>query len=120
MGRKTFESLPNSKPLPNRYHIVVTRSYDYAAEGAHIASSIENAIKFAQERVSNYPPEVFIIGGGEIYRQTINRVDTIYLTRINKDFDGDTLYPSMPDDFKLVEEIKHEEPVPFSFLTYKK
>ena len=120
MGRKTFESLPGSKPLPNRYHIVITRSYDYAAEGAHIVSSIDDAIKFAGERVGDYPEEIFIIGGGEIYRQTVNLVDTIYLTRINKDFEGDTVYPLVPEDFKLVEESKREEPVSFSFLTYKK
>ena len=119
MGRKTFESLPGSKPLPKRFHIIITRTPGYTAEGVTVVASIDEAIAFAKT-VKDYPEEVFIIGGGEIYKQTVNTVDTIYLTRIHKEIEGDTLYPDVPEDFNLIEESKRTDPVEFSFLTYKK
>ena len=118
MGRKTFESLPN--PLPNRTNIVVTRNTDYHYNGVIVCKSIEEALNHCK---SDSQP--FVIGGGEIYSQTINIVDKIELTRIYKDYEGDAYFPDIPlDKFKLVGEVTHElqgiENIRYSFLTYIK
>ncbi len=119
MGRKTFESVGH--PLPKRLNLVVTRQKDYIAEGAIVFSTIEEAMNFAKTKVDDYDPEIFIIGGGEIYKQSLPLVDTVYLTRIHQDIKGDTLYPQLdPAQFELSHQEDRTEPVPFSFLTYKK
>jgi len=116
MGRKTFESLPN--PLPNRRNIVVTRNKDYSPEGIEVFSSIEDAIDVCREDI-----QPFIIGGGEIYSQTINLVDKIELTRVYKDYQGDAFFPDIPlDKFELTNELVNylddDSSTKYSFLTY--
>ena len=118
MGRKTFESLPN--PLPNRVNIVVTRNTEYKYEGVIICKSIIEALEHSKD-----DSQTFILGGGEIYSQTINIVDKIELTRIFKDYKGDAYFPEIPiKKFKLVNEETHElegvENIKYSFLTYIK
>ena len=117
MGRKTFESLPS--PLPNRRNIVVTRNKDYSAEGIEVFSSIEDALDVCREDL-----QTFIIGGGEIYSQTINVVDKIELTRVYKDYQGDAFFPDIPlDKFKLANESVNyldDDNTKYSFLTYIK
>ena len=118
MGRKTFESLPN--PLPNRVNIVVTRNTEYHNDGVIICKSINEALDHCIE-----DSQTFILGGWEIYSQTINIVDKIELTRIYKDYKGDAYFPEIPiEKFKLINEEKHElegiENIKYSFLTYLK
>ena len=118
MGRKTFESLPF--PLPNRRNIVVTRNKDYSPEGIEVFSSIEDAIDVCREDL-----QPFIIGGGEIYSQTINLVDKIELTRVYKDYQGDAFFPDIPlDKFELTNELVNylddDSNTKYSFLTYIK
>ena len=118
MGRKTFESLPN--PLPNRRNIVVTRNKNYSPEGIEVFSSIEDAIDACRDDLQS-----FIIGGGEIYSQTINLVDKIELTRVYKDYQGDAFFPDIPmDKFKLTNEsvnyLDDDSNTKYSFLTYIK
>jgi dihydrofolate reductase len=86
MGRKTWESLPG--PLPDRQNIVVTRDPHYRAEGAEVATSLDDAL--ARVRM---PPPAFCIGGGELYRQAVARASTLYLTEIEREFAGDTTFP---------------------------
>ena len=119
MGRKTFESFP--KPLPNRTHIVITTQQNYKSpEGVTVVNSLEAAIKAAKQDSSPY-----IIGGGEIYKQALDFVDLIELTKVHHTFEGDTFFPEI--DVKIWEEINciynekddlHKHP--FSFLTYKR
>ena len=119
MGRKTFESVGH--PLPKRLNLVVTRQDDYKAEGAEVFKSLEDAMEYAKTRVNEYDPEIFVIGGGEIYKQSLNKMDTVYLTRINKTIEGDAYYPEINEsEFKLADKQDRSEPVSFSFLTYKK
>ena len=118
MGRKTFESLPS--PLPNRRNIVVTRNKDYSPEGIEVFSSIEDAIDVCREDL-----QPFIIGGGEIYSQTINLVDKIELTRVYKDYQGDAFFPDIPLDkfelaYELVNYLDDDSNTKYSFLTYIK
>ena len=118
MGRKTFESLPN--PLPNRRNIIVTRNKNYSPEGIEVFSSIEDAIDACRDDLQS-----FIIGGGEIYSQTINIVDKIELTRVYKDYQGDAFFPDIPlDKFELAKELVNylddDCNTKYSFLTYIK
>ena len=118
MGRKTFESLPN--PLPDRDNIVITRDTNYSKPNIQVCSSIEDAINLTKTDT-----QPFIIGGGEIYSQTINIVDKIELTRVHKEFDGDAYFPEIPlDIFELINKENYnsdlENEFDYSYLTYKK
>ena len=118
MGRKTFESLPN--PLPKRRNIIVTKNKDYSRNGIEVTSNIEDAIDLCK---SDSQP--FIIGGGEIYSQTIEIVDKIELTRVYKDYQGDAFFPDIPlDKFELTNEsvnyLDDDSSTKYSFLTYIK
>ena len=116
MGRKTFESLPN--PLPKRRNIIVTKNKDYSRNGIEVTSNIEDAIDLCK---SDSQP--FIIGGGEIYSQTIEIVDKIELTRVYKEYQGDAFFPDIPlDKFELTNELVNylddDSSTKYSFLTY--
>ncbi|MBN1205741.1 MAG: dihydrofolate reductase [Myxococcaceae bacterium] len=118
MGRKTFESI--GRPLPGRTFIVVTRQQGYAPQGVKVAHSVDEALALAQG-----DDEVFIAGGAELYAQTMGRLDRLYLTRLERDFPGDTYFPEVDlSSWKLIEEEHHPasgpEALPFSFLTYER
>lgn len=121
MGRKTYESVGH--PLPHRLSIIVTRQKDYRVDNpnAVVKPDLQSAIEFAKTQVSKWGDEIFIIGGGEIFKESMDMVDVIYLTRIHKTYDGDIKYPKVdPKTFELVEQRDRTEPVPFSFLTYSR
>lgn len=123
MGRKTFESM-GAKPLPKRLNVIVTRQKDYAPEGTVVFSSVEEALEFAKQEIkkkSEWGNEIFICGGGEIYAQTLPLADRVYLTVIDKEYEGDAFFPELKiSEFKLVQESPRTEPVPFSFRTYQR
>ncbi|HSB10764.1 MAG TPA: dihydrofolate reductase [Blastocatellia bacterium] len=89
VGRKTFESI--GKPLPGRQMIVVTRNAGFKAEGCFVTHSVEAAIELARTRGET---EVFICGGAEIYAQTLEAADRIYLTQVHAQVDADTFFPA--------------------------
>jgi dihydrofolate reductase len=91
MGRKTYESI--GRPLPGRYSIVVSRSLEMLPRIVTPAKSLDSALSHARDIAMKWQNEVCIIGGGEIYRQTTDLVDRIYLTRIQTTLEGDTFYP---------------------------
>ena len=94
MGRKTFESLP--KVLPNRHHIVITRDKNFKVDSPSV--EIVNDINTVINKYENSSEEVFIIGGGEIYKFLLPHTKKLYLTRIYKDFYGDTKFPKINFD----------------------
>ncbi len=102
MGRKTFESI-GSKPLNGRLNIIITNQKDYCANGAVVVNSIDDAIFVAQQH--SYK-ELFIIGGGEIYKQAIDKANKIYLTRVDTIIDGDTFFEMDKQDWQLSFEDK--------------
>lgn len=104
MGRKTFESFPKG-PLPGRQNIVVTRNRKYRPEGVTVAHTIDAALRKAE-----LPGEVFIIGGAQLYAATIDRVSTLYLTRLHATFDdADAFFPAIdPEQWRVVSEEAHE------------
>jgi len=88
MGRKTYESL--GRLLPGRTTVIVSRSKDYAVLGALVADSLDAALTLCGDDT-----EVFVIGGAELYLAAIQRADRLYLTEIDRDFDGDTFFPDV-------------------------
>lgn len=105
MGRKTWESLPK-KPLPGRTNIIVTRQAAFEAAGALVAADVEAALALA---ALEQPGEICVIGGGEIYRQTLPHARRIHLTEVDMDVEGDTRFPSLsPSEWREVsrEEVK--------------
>ena len=96
MGRKTFESFP--KPLPNRKHIVISRQENYKPEGCIVVNSMEKAIEICPSN-----EDIFIIGGGEIYKLGIPFSDKIELTRVHDYFEADAFFPPInPDEWEIV------------------
>jgi dihydrofolate reductase len=90
-GRKNYESIPtNFRPLINRTNIVVTHQKNYSAPGAIVVNTIEDAVEIARKKGET---ELFIIGGAEIYKQTMAITDKIYLTEVHHSFDGDAYFP---------------------------
>lgn len=115
MGRKTFESFP--KPLPNRTHVIITRSEDYKVpEGCLIAHSVEKALEICPATETTY-----IIGGGEIYRQSIELADCIELTRVHHTFEADAFFPEIDlQKWKLTTSEFHDKDEKHAFsLTYE-
>src|SRR6056297_1078007 len=115
MGRKTFES-QGKKPLPGRTNIVITRKKDYSAPKCIVVSSLEKALDAVKK-----DEEPFIIGGSEIYKKALSKVDRIYLTRVHATFDADTFF-SEPNfkQWEIVSEEFHpaDEKHQYSFSVY--
>ena len=116
MGRKTFESL-GSKPLPKRTNIVITRA-DRSFDGALTAHSLDEAVAMAAG-----DEEIFVIGGAQIYAEALKSADRLYITRVYRDYEGDTAFPDINlSEWRLVAEERHERgeeyESPFSFQTY--
>ena len=120
MGRNTFESI--GKPLPNRTTVIITRNKNYFKEGCLIAHSLEEAIDLVENDTN-----IFIIGGAQIYNETIKKglADTLDITLVHNDFNADVFFPKINlneweetkrEDFKADEKNKYN----FSFVTYKK
>lgn len=101
MGRKTFESL--GKPLAGRTNIILTRRQQWQPQGVRVAHDIEAAMAAAAETDAK---EAFIIGGGDIYRQTLPVTNRVYLTRVHTVIDGDTYYPVINEkDWQLLSRL---------------
>jgi dihydrofolate reductase len=118
MGRKTFESFP--KPLPNRTHVIISRQKNYAPENCIVVNSIQQAIAICPRN-----EEVFVIGGGEIYNQSIEIADKIDITRVHHSFEADTYFPEINlNKWQLTFEEYHQKDdkhqYDFSFQTFIK
>jgi len=117
MGRRTWDSIPGRfRPLPGRRNIVVTRNGKWYGDGAERAGSLEEALDLAGDA-----PEVFVIGGAEIYAAALPFADELQLTEIDAEIEGDTLFPPIDDAvFQEVEREPHgsgDGPT-FSFVRY--
>ena len=129
MGRKTYESI--GRPLPNRKNIVITRDASYMKDGIDVVNSLEEAIRLVTlEHGKGFEEnqdevEAFVIGGGEIYKQAIDKAQKLYITEVHQDFEGDTLFPEI--DKAIWKEVSREDhteddtnKIPYSFVEYKK
>jgi len=118
MGRKTFESIGH--PLPDRLNVVITRQEKYSVEHAVVVSSLKEALRHCEKK--NFG-EVFVIGGGEIYKSALPLANNIFLTRVHTEIEGDVFFPDIPEfDWKEVKSKKHkadnDHEYAFTFLTY--
>lgn len=120
MGRRTFESLPQA--LPGRTNIVVTRDAAWRPpDGVLVADTVERALELAKD-----DDEAFILGGAQIYAQTLHRADRMYVTEVHADVEGDTRFPEFDDvvEWKLADREDYEADAknefPFSFLLYER
>ena len=119
MGRKTYESI--GKALPNRTNIVVSRKKNWFQEGVLIVGSIKEAVKFAKKIDEN----IFIIGGGNVYEQTMDIADRLEVTLVKANLEADTYFPKINNKFwKMTSEVCHEKDeknqYDFCFQTYEK
>ena len=117
MGRKTYESI--GKPLPNRTNIVISRKTDWFEEGILIVGSIKEALKFAKK----IDEDIFILGGGNIYQQTIDLADKLEVTVVDAELKADTFFPEInAKNWQKTDEICHEKDeknsYDFCFQTY--
>lgn len=112
MGRVVFEELDG--PLPGRENIVLSRSRDY--DHVPTFSSFDDAIEYVKNE-----DLVFLIGGGEIYRQFLDRVDKLYVTEIHQEYEGDTYFPEYRDEIGTTwKEVKREDKDELSFVVYER
>lgn len=115
MGRKTFESFP--APLPGRRHIVLSRNLKYKPDGGEVAKSLDHAIALCGDNA-----KVFIIGGAEIFSQSIDVATTIQLTLIDRDVEGDVSFPYFSESiFREISRTSYPDATePFTVVTYRR
>lgn len=124
MGRKTFQSI--GRPLPGRENIVVTRDENYRPEGVKVVPSVEEALELATEKARiDGSGEVAVIGGGQIYRQLLDRVDVLHVTHVEKTLDGDTTFPAIDPQIWESGPEEHlpegpKDSYPTRFVTYRR
>lgn len=114
MGRKTFESI--GRPLPGRKTVIISRNREYQAAGCVVVPSLAAAIALCPETET-----VFIAGGGEIYQQALDLADSIYLTVLDREVEGDILFPEF--DLKRFQKISSERvegPEPYTFTIFSR
>lgn len=132
MGRKTFESM-NSRPLPKRMNVIITRQTDYAEQNrlatldrVQVVHSLEQALAFARPYAEAHGlSTIWVIGGGEMFREALPISTRIELTQVHLSIeDGEAFYPPVPEAFRLVSrsEIQHDPKtgVGFEFLSYQR
>ena len=121
MGRKTLESFPNQKPLPNRTNIVLTRNKDYKVEGAVVVYSVEELL----EELKQYnTEEIYIIGGETIYRQMLPYAQVCHMTKIDRAYEADAYFPNLDEDPEWEVTAESDEQVYFdttyAFVKYER
>lgn len=122
MGRKTLLSFPNGKPLKNRVNIVITTDKNFSEEGCIVCHTIEEAAEISKNYTDK---DVFVVGGGTVYRQMLKYCDTAYITKIFKTFDeADTFIDNLDtmEEWAVAEEseLKEHNGLNFKFVTYKR
>lgn len=117
MGRRTFESI--GRALPGRRNLVITRSPDFAAEGVEVHETPEAALEAVRD-----VDEVMVIGGGKVYAELLPRADCLYITFIHADFEGDTFFPEIGNEWREVsrEDFTADErnPVAHSYVVLER
>jgi dihydrofolate reductase len=124
MGRNTFESI--GKPLPGRTNIVITRSQTYSPDGVVVTHSLEEALALARTIANNdNVDEVMIIGGAQIYEQSLEMADRLYLTQVHATLEGDAFFPEFDiNDWREIERedftASDKNPFDYSFIVFDK
>lgn len=118
MGRKTFESI--GRALPKRRNVVITRDTNYTHEGIEVVHSLQEALNLFKDSSE----EAFIIGGAEIYKQSLPFANRLYITRVESNFDADAFFPEIGTEWKETFQDSYapdaEHAFPSSFIIYEK
>lgn len=119
MGRKTLVSLPNGKPFKDRHNVVLSRDESFAPDGVEVLRNVADAAKFAESE-----EEIFVCGGGEIYRQLLPYCKKALITKIDAHADAEVFFPNLDElpEWKLTQcSDEHEhEGLKYRFCTYEK
>ncbi len=119
MGRKTWESLPEAfRPLPGRLNVVISRQADYAAPGAQVVSSLEAALELAHDL-----PEIFVIGGEQLYALALPQADRLLLTEVEMDVAGDAWFPEFSRETWMENSREvhvSADGITFAFVSYER
>lgn len=122
MGKNTFLSFPNQKPLPKRLNIVLTRDESFRPEGVTVCRSMDEAVEAAKKEYEN--EKIFFIGGESVYREAEKYADTAYITKIDKEYEADRFLLNFDENenwfISCEEMIKTEKGIYITFVTYKK
>jgi dihydrofolate reductase len=118
MGRRTWDSI--GRPLPQRTSIVISRNKGLNLDGAKVVHSLDGAVMTAAQ-----DDELFVIGGGEIYREAMARADRLYLTRVHKEVEGDATFPEIDEsEWQMASEEAHladeKHDAPFTFQVFNR
>lgn len=118
MGRKTYESV--GKALPNRRNIVITRNAGYRAESCEVVQSVEEALELTKDE-----DEVFVTGGGTIYKELWERADRLYLTVVHQECEGDTVIPPVDmsqwrEVFREAHKSDEKNECDYTFINYER
>lgn len=121
MGRTTWESIPSKhRPLKGRRNVVLTRNPDYEAVGAETIHSLDEALNAADDSIE----KIFVIGGAQVFKEMMGRSDLagIYLTQIHEEYDCDTFFPEIPEEFGEPVNLggEEEDDVSYNYLFYEK
>lgn len=120
MGRKTFESI-GSRPLPKRLNIVLSRQSLELPEGVLLCKTIEEAVDLAKKTKDYNTSEIFIVGGAQIYKDSLELADRLYITRVGTNVsEGEAFYPEVPENFSLVDSRKDHDVYDLDFQTYER
>ncbi len=121
LGRKTLETFPNAKPLPNRTNIILSTNPDYRVKDAEVVHSIEELL----EHLKKYNDEdIYIIGGASVYEAMLKYVDTVHVTKIDHEYEADAFFPNLDKDenFKITAESDEQVyfDITYSFVKYER
>lgn len=121
LGRKTIETFPNAKPLPNRTNIVLSSNPDYTVQGATVVHNVDELL----EELKKYnTEEVYIIGGDSVYKQMIDYCDTVHVTKIDREYEADAFFPNLDEmpEWEITAESEEQTyfDTTYSFVKYEK
>lgn len=115
MGRKTLQSLPGGKGLPNRRNLVLSRRMDYAPENAEVVTSVEALLRTAGE-------DAFVIGGQQVYEQLLPHCERVYVTKVLADAPADAFFPNLDEDpawrIASASDVLTENGISFQYVEY--
>ncbi len=121
MGRKTLESFPQCKPLPNRRNIVISRKADYKVDGAEMVGSIEEALELVKDCKTE---DVFVVGGDSIYHQMLPYCDVAHITKIDYAYEADTYFPNLDEmpEWKITDQSEEQTyyDLEYCFIKYER
>lgn len=118
MGRKTLESFPNQRPLPNRVNVVLTRDPAYTAKGAVVVHSMDEL----HEELAKYPSgDIYVIGGESIYRQLVDECDVAHITKINYSYEADACFPNLDErpEWRITADSEEQTYFDLEYCFYK-